>query len=69
MRYESGMQKYQQYISGSIKVLKSEYLNGIVSKKNHSIWKIIFVLGSYEILIRMEGKLESAYILFQVKIF
>ena len=36
-------------------------MNWITSKSNHNIWKIIFVLGFYETLERLEGKIKSAY--------
>ena len=32
-----------------------------LSKSNHSIWKNLFVLGSFEYLERPEGKLKCAY--------
>ena len=35
---------------------------------NHSIWKILFVLGAYEYLERQEGKIRKC-LFFYVKIF
>ena len=37
-------------------------------KSNHNIWKIIYFLGSYEHLKRLEGKIRKR-LLFYVKIF
>ena len=42
-----------------IHVDKSEYLNGIISKIPQRNSKIIFVLGSYESLERLEGLIKS----------
>jgi hypothetical protein len=44
------------------------WINWMISKSNHNIWKIIFVLGSYEYLERLEGKIGKC-LFFYVKIF
>ena len=54
---------YPKYVSGSIQVLKQ------VDKSNHNIWKKkSFVLGSYEYLEKLEGKIRKC-LFCHVKIF
>ena len=36
-----------------------DWINWIISKSNHNIWKILFVLASYEYLERLKGKIRK----------
>ena len=61
---------YPKHVSGSVQVLKTadKWINWIISKMHHSIWKILSVLGADEYLERLEGKIRKC-LFFYVKIF
>jgi hypothetical protein len=58
-------------VSGSVQVLKQRIKVDKLDffKNDHSIWKILFVLGAYEYLERHEGKIKSVYSFKLYKIF
>ena len=53
-------------VSGTFIALQKKLVQP--SKSNHSIWKILFVLGADEYIERLEGKIRKC-LFFYVKIF
>ena len=56
---KSAFSKFIQNMSQAPSKCLFKWINWIISKSDRDFGKIIFVLGSYEYLVRLEGKIRD----------